>query len=132
MNRRALLSMSAAVVLLPLSAMTAALAAERVDYTDEAFNAAKASGRPILVDVWASWCPTCKAQHFVFQDLFKDDKYKNLLVLKVDFDAQDDIVRRFKAPGQSTLIVYKGDQELGRSVGDTNPNTIRALIDSAY
>lgn len=131
MDRRLFCTALLGISLVPLIA-TQSLAAQHADYTDEAFEAAKSAGRPILIDVWASWCPTCKAQGIVFDALLKEPKYDNLLVLRVDFDNQGKIVRQFQAPGQSTLIVYNGAAETGRSVGDANPNSIRALLDSAY
>jgi thioredoxin 1 len=36
-----------------------------------------------------------------------------------------------KATSQSTMIVYQGETEKGRSVGDTNPASIEALLDGA-
>ena len=43
--------------------------------------------------------------------------------------AQDQAeVRRFKATVQSTLITFKGKQEIARSVGDTNPDSITDLL----
>jgi thioredoxin 1 len=36
-----------------------------------------------------------------------------------------------KATSQSTLIVYKGETEKGRTVGDTNAASIEALLDQA-
>ena len=54
-----------------------------------------------------------------------------MVVFKVDFDTQKDDVRALKAQKQSTLIVYNGETEKGRTVGDTNPASIAALLDSA-
>ena len=51
--------------------------------------------------------------------------------MHVDFDSQKDAVRRFGAPMQSTLIAFKGGRETGRSVGDTNPQSIAALLAKA-
>jgi hypothetical protein len=36
-----------------------------------------------------------------------------------------------KATSQSTLIAFKGETEKARSVGDTNPASIAALVKSA-
>ena len=58
-------------------------------------------------------------------------KFGALKVFRVDFDNQKDIVRQFKATMQSTLIVFKGATETGRSVGDTDPASIAALLDKA-
>jgi hypothetical protein len=46
----------------------------------------------------------------------------------VDFDSQKDLVERFGARMQSTLVVFKGNTEEGRSVGDTYRASIEALL----
>ncbi|HJZ19632.1 MAG TPA: thioredoxin family protein, partial [Bradyrhizobium sp.] len=86
----------------------AAQAAETQDYNAKAFAAAQAAGKPILVEIHASWCPTCKAQLPILGELEKQDKFKNLMVFRVDFDSQKDAVRAFGARVQSTLITFKG------------------------
>lgn len=58
-------------------------------------------------------------------------KFKDLVRLDVDFDSQKDAVRSLKAQSQSTLIVFKGTTEVGRSVGDTNAASIEALLSKA-
>jgi thiol-disulfide isomerase/thioredoxin len=108
-----------------------ALAAQIVPYTPEAFDSAVAAGKPILVEIHATWCPVCKKQAPILSDLEKNQKFDDLVVVHVDFDAQKDAVRRFGAQMQSTLIVFKGGKEAGRSVGDTNPDSIAALLDKA-
>ena len=46
----------------------------------------------------------------------------------VDFDTQKDVVRQMGATMQSTLVVFRGKQEIARSVGDTNADSIRATV----
>lgn len=99
-------------------------------FSAERFEAAQAAGRTILVDVAASWCPVCKAQRPVIDRLTASNRFKDIVVLEVDFDAQKDVVKRFGARSQSTLIVFKGAREVGRSVGDTSEAGIRALLES--
>ena len=123
-----LISLTSAILLMSFVAF-AAHAAEKVDYEAKSFAAAQAAGKPILVEIHASWCPTCKAQEPILGNLEKQDKFKNLLVFRVDFDSQKDAVKAFGAQMQSTLITFKGSQETGRSVGDTNPASIATLLD---
>ena len=52
-------------------------------------------------------------------------------MLVVDFDTQKDDVRALKAQRQSTLITFKGAEEMARSVGDTDPATIEAMLKTA-
>jgi thiol-disulfide isomerase/thioredoxin len=109
----------------------AASAAETNPYSAEAFNEAQKAGKSILVHINAPWCPVCQAQKPILAELAAEPKFKNLVVFEVDFDNQKDAVRAFNAQSQSTLIVFKGEMEIGRSVGDTHQKSIAALLASA-
>jgi thioredoxin 1 len=97
-------------------------------YSQQAFTAAQASGKPILLHITAPWCPTCKAQKPILGKLESEPRFKNLVVLNIDFDSQKALLRKLHVVQQSTLIAYKGKTEVGRSVGDTNPASIAALV----
>ena len=105
-----------------------ALAATELPYTQPAFEAAQKANEPILVWVHASWCPTCAQQAPILSKLESEPDYKNLKVFKVDFDSQKDVVRRLGVQMQSTLIAYHGPAEQGRSTGQTDEATIRAVV----
>lgn len=108
--------------------LTPALALSPQPFNAQAFADAQKAGRPILVAVHASWCPTCKAQTPILSELTADPKFKNLTYFVIDFDSQKDLIQRFGARMQSTLIAFKGNREEGRSVGDTNRASIAALL----
>ena len=108
-----------------------AFAADFAPFTQEGFAAAQAAGASILVHIFAPWCPTCKAQQPILEKLESAPKFGALKVFRVDFDSQKGVVRQFKATTQSTLIVFKGATETGRSVGDTDPASIAALLNKA-
>ena len=123
-NRRILLKTAAAAMFVPV----AVLAAEERPFTQQAFGAAQSAGKSILVEIHASWCPTCRAQKPILSKLFVDPRYENFAVFRVDFDTQKAEVRNFKARFQSTLITFKGTEERARSIGDTNPDSIADLL----
>jgi len=110
---------------------TTAVAATPQPFNAKAFDDAQKSGKPILVAVHASWCPTCKAQKPILGELTAEPKFKNLVYFVIDFDTQKDLVKRFGARMQSTLIAFKGSTEEGRSVGDTSQDSIAALLNKA-
>lgn len=122
------LAVSAATLVLAVSHL--AQAAELKEFTAASFKLAQTSGVPIMIDITASWCPTCAAQKPIVQSLVADPDYKQMVLFHVDFDSQKDVVRSFGAQMQSTLIAYKGDKETGRSVGDTDQKSIKALFAS--
>ena len=96
----------------------------------EAFEQAQTAGKPILVDVRASWCPTCRRQGPIVQEIEKEQP--SLVVYEVDFDTAKDVLRRFRVQHQSTLIVFRGGDEVGRSTGETDPDRIRALVAKGF
>jgi thioredoxin 1 len=108
--------------------VTPAFATETKTFDPQSFAAAQKAGRPILVGIHASWCPTCKAQDPILGELMAEPKFKNLVYFVIDFDSQKDAVRYFGARTQSTLIAFKGPTETGRSVGDTNRASIATLL----
>ena len=108
-----------------------ATAAERKTFDEKSFAAAQAQGKSILVDISAPWCPTCRAQKPIIEKLSADPQYNGLTIFEVDFDTRKDVLRKFDARVQSTLIVFKGDKETGRSVGATGESDIAALMHKA-
>ncbi len=100
-------------------------------FDDAAFAAAQKAGKPIFVAIHASWCPICKAQKPILADLMADPKFKDLVYFTIDFDSEKDLVQRFGARMQSTLIAFKGATEQGRSVGDSKRDSIAALLGKA-
>ena len=124
-SRRRLLA-SAAVAGALLTAPS--FAAETVSYTPQAFDADQKDGKSILVEIHATWCPTCKAQKPILSELTAKPEFKDLVYFVVDFDSQKDAVKYFGARVQSTLIAFKGETETGRSAGDTERSSISALL----
>ena len=111
------------------AALTVApLAQAAQDYSQQAFSAAQKAGKPILLHITAPWCPTCKAQKPILGKIEAEPQFKNLVVLNIDFDSQKDLLRKLRVNQQSTLIAYKGKTEVGRTVGDTDPASIAALV----
>jgi thioredoxin 1 len=129
LNKRHLLAGLALMVALFLSAPLEARS--RKPFDAKAFEAAQAAGQPILVEVSAPWCPTCKAQKPILANLAAKPKFKDVTLFEIDFDSQKDLLRMFKVQMQSTLIAFKGRQEVGRSTGDTNAASIERLLDKS-
>lgn len=109
---------------------TGALAFDEKPFDAAAFKSAQDAGKPILIDTYASWCPVCRSQQNVLATLKQDTRYDALTVFRVEYDSQKDALRTFKVTKQSTLIAFKGANETGRSVGDTQGTSIKALIDT--
>lgn len=108
-----------------------ASAAEPKPFAQQDFDKLAHDGKPVVVDVSATWCPTCKAQKPIVENLSKQPAYKDVAILMVDFDADKAVLKQFKVNMQSTLIAFKGGKEMGRSVGDTTPAGIENIFKKA-
>jgi thioredoxin 1 len=122
LSRRSVLAVAAL-----FASLGAASAAEQA-FTAAAFSAAQKAGKSIVVHIYAPWCPTCRAQEPILHKLEADPK---ITAFRVDFDSQKNVVRSLNATNQSTIIVFKGDDEVGRSVGETDPQAIATLVNKA-
>jgi len=121
-----------ALALLPLAVISAPAHAGAIrPYSSALLARAQAAGLPVLVDVHADWCPTCRAQDPTIREIAGDPAYAKLVILKLDFDSQVAERRALGVSKQSTLIVYRGKAERGRVTGVTDRAQIRSLAATA-
>ena len=91
---------------------------------DDVADLAALKGKPILIAVHASWCPTCKAQKPILSELTADPKFNNLVYFVVDFDSQKDAVKFFGAREQ-WLCSKATRKPAARSATPTAPRSPR-------
>ncbi len=126
---RAMLLVMAAIFGLAIGGCwTPGMAGTERPYEPGAFAAAQAAGKPILIEVAASWCPTCARQRPIIAKLLQSSEFSDLAAFTIDYDVDYNTAVGFKAYLQSTLIVFRGRDEKGRSTGDTRPESIRSLM----
>jgi len=97
-------------------------------YSPEAFAAAQDSGKLVLVDVWASWCPTCKAQQPILEELRQDTRLADAVFIKLDFDREKAFLKSHRIPRQSTILAFRGEQEVLRSIAETDRLRLRSAV----
>lgn len=109
-----------------------AMALEKETFTMERFEALQSEGAVILVDVFADWCPTCARQQEVLAEYMVANPGKELHILEVNWDSQKEWVRHFRAPRQSTLLLFVGEEQYWFSVAETRSSQIAAELDRAF
>ncbi len=114
-----------------LVALTVAHAAETKPFDQKTFDALQVAGKPVLIQVYADWCPTCKQQTPIISELLTTSEFKDYTVLKVNFDTQKDVRQALRVAQQSTFIVFRGKSEVARTVGDTSKDSIAATLRKA-
>lgn len=107
---------------------TVATAGEIKPFDQSAVDKLSAAGKPVVIAVHASWCPTCKAQAPIQSELMREPANKDVTMFTVDFDRDKALLKKYKVATQSTMIGFKGSEEVARSVGDTTHDGIESLI----
>ena len=105
--------------------------AAEVGYDKARFDAALGAGQPVIVDFAADWCPTCKAQQPLVQELLKEPRMKGVTLFSADFDRESGLKKALGVSTQSTFIVFKGGKEVARSTGQTNKEDLAATFAKA-
>jgi len=108
-----------------------AMALDKEPFSGERFAELQAAGALVLIDVYADWCSTCAKQQEILKRYLADHPEVDLNILEVDFDADRDHVRRLRAPRQSTLLLYRGEDQFWYSVAETRPEVIYEAINRA-
>lgn len=105
------------------------------DYTPGMIQSLLAEGKTVFVDYAADWCSTCARQERVILSLLSQNPgyAQNVAFVRVDWDTyrRAEVTTSRSIPRRSTLIVLKGNQELGRLVAGTSEDDIKALMDTA-
>jgi|SRR5271165_6109883 len=124
MSRRSFLMLMS---LAPIALTLPAHAFEFKPYSAAAVDKAIASGKPVVIHVYASWCLQCHAQASILDSLKNDPAYNGIDFFRVDYDHQKDVVAKLHCP-RSTLIAYKGGKEVARmSWGTTEDSVVKVL-----
>ena len=105
-----------------------AMAGDIKPFSQQEFNQLTKAGKPVVLDISAPWCPTCKEQKPIIDGLMKRPAYKDVTLMTIDFDSAKPTLKKFKVTMQSTLVAFKGEKEVGRSIGDTTPVGLERLV----
>ena len=88
------------------------------------------AGEAVSLHFHAKWCPTCLVQEKAF-NTFKGDATVPGTLLVVDHDQERELKRQMGVRSQSTLIVFKGQEQKHRSGGVTDPQALKTALLSA-
>ena len=95
-------------------------------FTKEIFNKAQSEGKTVVVNSWNKFCFTCKKQTKILDQA--ENKFKDVLFLSFEQKKDKEIANFLKIDYWTTIVVYKHNKEIYRSIGQTRKSEIYSTI----
>ena len=112
------------IILFPLSLNAGE---KKTTFTNEIFNKAQSDGKTVVVSSWIKYCTSCASQMKALKDVEKD--FNNLVYLNFDV-REKEISKQLNIQFQTTLVIYKNNKEVYRSLGELSKDKIYKAINS--
>ena len=94
-------------------------------FNREIFKKAQEEGKTVVINSWNKYCFTCKKQIKILDKAEKE--FKDVLFLSYE-QKNKDIAEFLKIDYWTTIVVYKNNEEIYRSIGKTKENEIYSAI----
>ena len=89
-----------------------------INITDQTFEreVLQTTGRPILVDCWAPWCPPCRMIAPLLDQLAAESN-GSYRIAKLNVDENPQVSSRFQIASIPTMLIFKDGQIVDRLIG---------------
>ena len=115
------------VLLLIILPFNLAVAEKQTTFDNDVFNKAQSDGKTVVVSSWIKYCTSCASQMKALKDVEKD--FDNLIYLTFDVTNRE-IAKQLNIQFQTTLVIYKNNEEVYRSLGELSKDKIYKAINS--
>ena len=114
------------IILFLFVCLSANAVEKKTNFSEEIFEKAKASGKTIVVNSYEVWCGPCSQQTKILDQAEKE--FKDIVFLSYEQSKNKDIAQKLGIKFWTTIVVYKGSDEVARIVGQTDKEVIYSAI----
>ena len=104
-------------------------------FNQKLFNKAQSEGKIVIISSWIKYCSSCAGQMKILKEAKIDGKLNDIKFDNIEyfsFDVTDkNIADLFNVQYQTTLLIFKNNEEVYRSLGETTKNLIYEAIKSS-
>ena len=97
-------------------------------FSNEIFKNAQLEGKTVVVNSWNKTCTTCAKQVKILDQAKKD--FKDVVFLSFEQTKDKEIAKSLSINYWTTIVVYKDNKEISRTIGQTNKDKIYLQIKS--
>ena len=114
------------ISLLLLVCLSANAVEKKTNFSEEIFENAKASGKTVVVNSYEVWRGTCSKQTKILDQAEKE--FADIVFLSYEQSKNKGIAQKLGIKFWTTIVVYKGNDEVARIIGQTDKETIYSAI----
>ena len=108
---------------------------KKTTFDKSLFDKAQSDGKMVIVSSWIKYCASCAGQMKILKNAKKEGKLSDIKFDNIEYFAFDvtneEIADLFKVQYQTTLLIFKNNEEIYRSVGETTKDLIYDAIKSS-
>ena len=97
-------------------------------FNKKLFNKAQSEGKVVIVSSWIKYCSSCASQIKVLNKAKNDGKLFDIKFDNIEYFSFDvtnkDIANLLNVKFQTTLLIFKNNNEIYRSLGETTEDLI--------
>ena len=101
---------------------------KKTTFDKDLFNKAQSEGKVVVINSWIKYCTSCASQMKALNKL--KDEFKNVEYFSFEVTNRD-IADLLKVQYQTTLLIFKNNKEVHRSIGVTQKDKIYEVIKSS-
>ena len=95
-------------------------------FTNKIFQKAQSEGKTVVINSWNETCYTCAKQVKILDKAEKE--FSDILFLSFEQTKDKEIAKLLGIEYWTTIVVYKNNKEIARSIGQTKKSEIYSLI----
>ena len=104
-------------------------------FNQKLFNKAQSDGKVVIISSWIKYCSSCAGQMKILKEAknkgkLNDIKFDNIEYFSFDVTNRK-IANLFNVQYQTTLLIFKNNKEVYRSLGETTQDLIYEAIKSS-
>ena len=114
------------IILFTLISFNTFAVEKKTTFTQDLFNEAQKNGKIVVINSWNKSCGSCTQQTKVLNEAEKE--FKDILFLSYEQTANTDIAELLNIDFWTTIVIYKNNIEVSRSIGQTDKSEIYSFI----
>jgi thioredoxin 1 len=116
------------ILIFCILAFSASALEKKTTFSKELFDKAQSEGKVVVISSWVKYCSSCASQMKVLNKA--KNEFNNIEYLTFEITDKE-ISKLLNVQYQTTLLIFKNNKEVYRSIGETSRDAIYKAIESS-